>query len=309
MSRPLAILISDIHLSLKAPRCRANEPDWLEAQARSLREIIEVSDRLKIPVVCAGDVFDRYDPSPELVNYAIDELPFMYAVAGNHDLPYHNLGAIQTSAYWTLVKAGKLSDLTPGKFHVLPGFIAYGFPFGVEITTPDDHCVVLKLAVVHDYCWDSGDRKTGFPGAPIEKSAKEHAKKLKGYDIALFGDNHVSSDYQANKGLWIHNHGNLIRRTVDECKRIPTYSVLLNDGTVERVELESAKADLFTIEEPEGQAAEEEITGMEEFVRSLENSPDSRFDFRLAVVRYVAEHQPSLEVRKLLRKILQDKGK
>jgi len=87
-AKVLAILMADIHLSLKAPIWRSAEPDWLDAQARPLKEVKLLQDKYKCPVICAGDIFDRsrktadgWNAPAELINYAIEYLPDdMYAI-------------------------------------------------------------------------------------------------------------------------------------------------------------------------------------------------------------------------------------
>lgn len=307
MSSAVAILISDIHATLKPPRCRGNERNWLDKQAEYFAEILLISRKLRVEIFCAGDIFDRYDPTPELINYMIANMPHMYAVAGNHDLPYHNLNAIRQSAYWTLVQAGKITNLGSDKPEIIPGGIAaYGFAYGQETHPPDDRTGMLRLAVVHDYCWYSKDPKTGFPGAPPEKSIEQHAKRLGGFDVAHFGDNHTPVSRLVGD-LWIFNPGNLIRRTVDECRREPEYGILYDDGTVKRVLLESAAEDKFIADdEPD---ADDELEEIQEFVRGLMDAPDARFDFRQAVERYILEKKPSPQAATILRGVVQSKEK
>lgn len=313
--RPIAILISDIHLSETPPRCRAGEPDWTEAQQRPLREIIRKADELEVDVICAGDIFHKWDPSPALINFALDELPFMYAVAGNHDLPYHDPDREGESAFGTLVRAGKIKRLRTGERSYVgshpsnPGLMAYGFGYGKKITPPDDRREeIVRLAVVHAYIWHELLPDTSYPGAPPEATVGAFKTKLKGYDVALFGDNH--SPFYAKCGKCIvYNHGNLIRRTVDECKRTPEYGILYSDGSIERKPLESAAEDVFEADIPDNDVdkMEEDLEAVEDFIRSINTSGEARFDYAQALERYLADNRVSDAVAKVLRRAVKRK--
>src|SRR5688572_18895632 len=98
---PIAILCADLHLTLRPPLCRADK-NWMLTQRdyllqiRKLQEPAHLKNHLeataKIPVICAGDIFDRWNPPPELVNFALRFLPNgMICVPGQHDLPNHNI--------------------------------------------------------------------------------------------------------------------------------------------------------------------------------------------------------------------------
>jgi hypothetical protein len=127
---------------LKAPVWRSAEEDWLEAQRRPLKEVRELQNEHQCVVICAGDIFDRnrkisdgWDAPAELINFALEELPDgMYAIPGQHDLPNHQYIDIGRSAYWTLVKIGKIKNIAPGHFtNIGPYLQLFGFPPGYSI--------------------------------------------------------------------------------------------------------------------------------------------------------------------------------
>ncbi len=79
----LAILCSDLHLSLKHPLIRIKEPDWMQAQKRVLLQITAIATKYQAPVVFAGDLFDRWDSPAELITFALSYLPDpFYAIPG-----------------------------------------------------------------------------------------------------------------------------------------------------------------------------------------------------------------------------------
>ena len=163
----VAILLADIHLTLNPPIWRSTEPDWLEAQAKVLKEVKELQHKYECPVLCAGDIFNRWNTCPELINFAISHLPdSMYAIPGQHDLPLHQIEDIHRSAYWTLVKAGKIINVEKGKALKINEYKIklYGFPYGAKLIECYDK---LKdwthIAIIHNYFWMENKKYTGAP--------------------------------------------------------------------------------------------------------------------------------------------------
>jgi len=250
-AKVIAIFLADIHLSLKAPLWRSAEPDWLEAQARPLKEVRELQEKYKCLVVYAGDIFDRnkkiadgWNASPELINFAIEYLPNGYAIPGQHDLPNHQYDDIRRSAYWTLAEAGKIKSIKPegvvtintdGKNRL----ILCGFPPGYEIKSmngcKDDRDEGdIWIAVIHDYIWIPGH---SYPKATLESKLKTQPDeynddgKWKGYDVVVYGDNHKGFLTEIGDTA-IFNCGTLMRRKSDEINYKPQVGLLLESGEV-----------------------------------------------------------------------------
>ncbi len=102
----IAILTSDWHLSHKPPIARVEEPDWYAAMERTVTQVVELQNKYDCPLVIAGDLFDKWNPPPQLINFALDELGSLtmraVAVPGQHDLPFHSYDHVESSAYWAL---------------------------------------------------------------------------------------------------------------------------------------------------------------------------------------------------------------
>ncbi len=305
----LAIFCSDLHLSENAPPARSAEPDWLEAQWRTIGQLYSLQGRYECPVICAGDVFDRHNPSPALINWAIEHLPRMYAIPGQHDLPHHRYQDLQQSAYWTLQLAGILKPMHHADHD---GFRFTGFPWETDVKTPSRKTGIKCVAVSHRFVWT---KTTGYPGAPESGTTKSIAKLYKGYDVAVFGDNHQGfrSDMVGGPGVCeraecdrrtIFNCGCLIRRKANERAYRPRVGLLLKDGIVVPHYLDLT-GDLWA-DQPDDEPEMTEMVGaLKDFVAELGNTEAGIPDFKESMERWVRENDCSDRVRKILLEVCQ----
>lgn len=296
----IAILCSDIHLSHKPPIARSAEPDWYAAQARALNELEMLRMAYAVPVICAGDIFDRWNPPCELINFAIEYLPPMYAVPGQHDLPLHNYSDIKKSGYWTLCKANKVINLRPRQgMYDGEGLCIWGFPWGTEvkpIKLPDQN--FFHIAVVHAYIWTAVE-DTGFPGAPAEALTTAWRKRLKGFDVAVFGDNH--------KGLEagnIFNSGTFMRRKSDEKDYKPQVGLLKENGTIVPHYLDCSEDKFLEVEDYEQILKND--GDMRRFVQELSGLGHEGLDFVEAVKQFFQKHPVAKAVRRAILEAIEE---
>lgn len=97
------ILTSDWHLSDSAPLCRT-DADWWETMTTKLLFIDALARSFNnCAVVHAGDLFDNWKPSPQLITFAMHYLPKrFFTIAGNHDIPQHNMDLFHKTGLATL---------------------------------------------------------------------------------------------------------------------------------------------------------------------------------------------------------------
>lgn len=295
----VALLTADWHLSLRPPVARSAEPDWLEAQGRPLKQLNRLANHAlpwPVPLLMAGDLFDRYNPPPELVNWTIQTMPTVYAVPGQHDLQHHSYRDIRKSAYWTLKEAGKVIHLEPGQPVEILGKVplrVHGFPWGFKPAPPEKASgLALEVAVVHRYLWVDGK---GHPGAAPNRHLNTLRKRLRGYDAAVFGDNHVP--FSARVGTCrAFNCGGLQRRRSDEVDHRPSVGVLTADGKIKRHYLDVSK-DLF-LDEPDLEKTKEYLLNAHGFIQELSALNDAVLDFREAIRHALDREQVPEGVRK-----------
>jgi len=305
MKNVIAILCSDIHLSLKAPIARSSEPNWLDATKRSLDELRSVAEKYDVPIVCAGDIFEKSDPKPELINFAIENLPRVYAIPGNHDLKNHRYDEIEKSAYWTLVKAGRIKNLNPeysyrdqeGNRDGYPDgkLVLFAFPWGFNIESLNDHdkdrTDVVYIAVIHHYIYTN--KSNSYPGVSEDNHLSKFRKKLEGYDAVVSGDNHIG--FQNGK---VFNAGTLMRRHINEIDYKPQIGLLHSDGTITPHYLDTSK-DLF-LDEHLAKAKENQELDISRFLQELKSLGSDSLDFKDTVNRYMDSQKTDDDVRTMV---------
>lgn len=288
MPNPVALLCSDLHLSLRQPACRADD-NWLEVQARYLQQLKDLAQ--EVPVICAGDIFDNWNVPPELVNFALENLPDeMVCVPGQHDLPNHRLDLMHRSGYGVLRKAGKIVDISNGLPYIPSnqGFVAWGFPWSQPIRRLKTTHQATKLpctpqtAVIHRYIWTDSDNS--YQGATDNSHFKTFKQELSSYDAVVIGDNHKSWKVELPT-THILNCGTFIRRKMDEALYAPTVGLLYEDGTIKRQRLDVSE-DKFHADAEE---REEIAVNMQEFIDQLKGLGEHGLNFREAVRRRLTD--------------------
>jgi len=306
MKEVFAVACSDIHLCHTCPPARAAEPDWYEAMARPLVQLSQLVADYNVPVICAGDVFDRWNSPPELINFAMNMLPKgMYAIPGQHDLPYHEYEQIRKSAYWTLCESECIVNMIPEA----AGGLRCGYavdddatgwmfpaPWGFQIPVmelEDKQAPPVNILVAHKFVWTSA--RNGYAGAP-EDQRIDNLRGLDGYDIAIFGDNHLAFTVKSS-GCQVVNTGCLIPRKQNERAYQPSVFLLMEDGTVERHKLDCSE-DKWVDPEP-GQDVERPA-GMDEFIEELRGLGADSLDYREAVRQYCEQNKVEQAVLELI---------
>jgi len=304
----IAILTSDYHLSHKPPIWRSNEPDWYEAMLRPLGEIQELSEEYDCPVLCAGDIFDKWNSPAELINFAMKHLPRqLYAIPGQHDLPNHNLQELYRSSFASLTLSGSIDF---AKMFGINNMIVQCFYFGQKIgITESSSKGTLDVALVHDYVW-MGKHK--YPNAPEEKEIPNGRKKPNkymingkyyGYDVIVYGDNHKSFLTHIGKTT-IFNCGTLMRRKSDEVDYKPQVGLLYSDGSVEPHYLDISKDKHLTADEVKEAKLEE--VDMEIFAEELRKLGSSALDFADAIQQFWTKNKTPKKVKDIILKAMGD---
>lgn len=205
-----AIICSDLHLTEQTPICRTD--DYIRAQRNKLNFISDLQKQYKCPVLCAGDIFDHWKPSPWLISFALQHLPDqLIAIPGQHDLPHHNLELIEKSGFWALMQAERI--LYRIKIFNKLGFALYALPFGMKVPekSPIEDVKDKKILMLHQLTW----QKEPWTGADPKVNARKLLKDNPDFDLIITGDNHqaFTEEYE---GRLLINPGSMMRSTADQ---------------------------------------------------------------------------------------------
>lgn len=294
---PIAICCSDLHLSLAPPACR-RDADWMEAQRFYLRQLKRACFRngKTLPVLCAGDIFDRWNAPAELINFALAELPDgMLCVPGQHDLPNHRLDLVHRSAYGVLKSAGKIVDLSDEEWVIPNGLrlVVYGFGWKQPVTKPKNPSKgIPHVAVIHRYVWTAGN---SYTGAQKQDHLISILPELSGYHAAIFGDNHKGFLKLTKRGTFVLNCGGFIRRKIDEVSYTPTIGVLFSDGSIKRRKLDTS-IDSFHYTDKQ----ETPEFNMDTLLTCLEELRDHGLDFREIVEERLRQKDIPQDVKEIV---------
>jgi hypothetical protein len=313
---PIALLGSDLHLSHTCPVARMCEADWYEAMRRVLVFMSQWKQECDVPIILAGDIFHHYREPPELINFCIEHFPEMWAVPGQHDLPYHNIEHVHKSAYHTMCRVGRIHTLLPDEpapLGVRSGgsikrLVLHGFPWGAPLqglnALPGEDGT-YAIAVCHHYVWMRGHE---HPGATQDTYYETLRGKLEGFQLAHFGDNH-SPFYSPGADPYpgILNTGCLMRRRMDEAQHKPALCLLMSDGKVERLELpigdECIAATPANPTTPQSSA----VMDAAELMADLKDAGYVGTDFKLALRMTIQLNKDISEpCRRVLREVLKD---
>ena len=306
----LAVCMSDVHLSLKAPIARSGEKNWLKAMKRSLTEINELAQKHNAILLCAGDIFDKWNVVPELINFALQNLSVMYAIPGNHDLPNHQPELIHRSAFWTLVKAGivKVVGEEPIFLHKprdqKRSITLYGRPFDGKVPKRDKGFLSgknkyglpdLHVLLTHEYLWVPGKQ---YNGATQDTRLGCRVKDFRKFDVVVVGDNHAAFTRTLKNGTHVINCGTVFRRRSDEALYCPRVGLIHEDGEVSEHRLDTSK-DVF-LKSVTKEMEEADDVEMSDFIQELAGLEATGLDFRDAVKQAMRMRKSPKLVRQLM---------
>jgi len=228
MNKPILITTSDWHLRSTVPVSRLAKCWYSVMESRIEQLKHKYPD---VPIAIAGDLFDRPDPPSSLVSWAISILQGMeiYAIPGQHDLPYHRYQARDEGAYGALIKAGTIKDLPAYQWTVVGNMSAavamYSMPW--EHYAPPKESALegpFRLALMHKYLWT--DASNAYVGADQDTHVVGMTEHLKQFDLIAVGDNHIP--WKVPK---IVNHGSLFSMTSAQVGHVPLIGIVYEDGT------------------------------------------------------------------------------
>lgn len=278
MSKVIAILTADWHLCETVPPCRTD--DFLQTQWAKVDFVSGLQQKYKCPVLHAGDLFDHWKPSPELLSMTILHLPKeFHTVYGNHDLPKHSLNLRHKSGIYTLEQAGALRVLPSGHW-------------GEEPETPSIIIKGIEILVWHVMAW--------YVDAPYPGCRQGNAEKLiktyNQFDVIVTGDNHVAFTFMHKNRVFV-NPGSLMRRTAIQIDFEPRVYLLHEDLTTTPIYL---PVNPEAVSREHLQEHEERNERIEAFISALNTDWTVTLSFEENLERFFAENSVRTSVKSLI---------
>ena len=211
------IITADWHIRDDKPRCR-KDTDWYETQRKKIKWVVDLSNSEKCSIIVAGDILHRGTNSQLLENMLLEELRRaeydIFAIPGNHDLPYHSMKQMHKSTFKVLLNAGVLMFIPTNKVDNVHFF-------GFDENIPRD--IHADILVLHTLVLPNGAAMP-FIEAP---TAQELLSRYPNAKTIITGDNHTPFIAKDKERMLI-NPGSLIRQTADQIEHEPRVYIYEN---------------------------------------------------------------------------------
>lgn len=208
-----ALLLGDLHLWDLTPECRKD--NYFETALRKLAWVVEMANKWKCPILQAGDIFDRPNPPPRIINPVIGVLrhlshPFD-CVAGQHDLQNHSMENYKDSGLATLEAAGVVNCIWKRDDITLYGESIKGRCWGQELPTD------AGILIMHKMMWSAPITPDQKPGQALRWINKHKEFAM----LVVSGDNHASFAHRTDDGRLLVNPGSMMRMTGAQINHVP----------------------------------------------------------------------------------------
>jgi DNA repair exonuclease SbcCD nuclease subunit len=287
------IFMSDPHIREDVPVCRTD--DYISTQWKKWDFISKLQKETGATILCAGDLFNHWKPSPNLIRETMIHLPsYFYTIFGQHDLPQHNFELRNKSGIAVLEQSGDLRILSGTHFGMEPSKDA-GKASWYEGRAGGGRTIL----VWHKLVWQG---KRPWPGC-TDPNADEVMDRYPEYDVILTGDNH--KPFVVNKnGRLLVNPGSLMRMAADQIDHKPRVYLYYGDtNEVEPVYIPIRK-DAVSREHIE--AEQERDSRIEAFISKLGDNWELGMSFEQNLKAFQQENNIQPEVMKVIYSAMED---
>lgn len=258
------ILTADWHLRDDKPRCRLDN-DWRESQYQAMLQIVNIANKHNAPLLIIGDIFHWPTVSDQMKTMFFSICATVkngvYPIAGNHDLPAHNIKNIYKSSIGlvlSLIGQVNIFDLRT---------IGRTAHFGGELSGKDSGLYFIHRLVFKDKMPDYIDGIT----------AQELLDEYPDAKVICTGDNHTSFDYESEDGRVVINPGCITRQRSDFKDYDPLVYVLDDEKMTFKKEYIEDKVELVTDEYIKKE--EERNERVDAFIDTIKSTADITLDF------------------------------
>jgi len=285
MQKVTAILTADWHLRDTTPTARTD--DFIAAMWQKVSFVSELQKQYNCPVWHAGDLFNHWKPSPELLTKTLQFLPAQfYTIYGNHDLPQHSIELAHKCGINVLEQANRLTVLSDTHWLQKPR------------RTLKIHN--RNIMINHVMTWQ-GTRP--YPQC-TDPAAARLLRRYKNYDLIVTGHNHVTFTAEVkgnNVTRLLVNPGSLTRMDTTQVQHKPcVFLYFAETNTVEQVFLPIKQGVITDVHVAAKKAREGRIDA---FIATLNTSWQSENSFLHNLHIFMQENEVSEDERKLLNQL------
>jgi len=292
---PTAILTADIHLRTDRPAKRTD--NYFAAQANKIEFIRDLQEEYKCPIFDGGDLFHRWNSSPYLEAWAIENLPNdIHTVAGNHELLEHNINNLEKASLNVLSVANKIKLLCSGSYLTVVTehrvVKLSGFPWNTPLKSAKEKRS-LNVALIHHMITDEDLKYKD------DTALKAHTlfKKMEGFDLIVCGHNHKPFVVEQD-GRLIVSPGSMMRTTKGQMEHRPrVYLWYAGNNTVKPMYLPIEK-DVFAVTQIRKE--EESEKRIESFILALKEEYEVTLSFKKNMENYLAGNKTVKSVEEII---------
>jgi len=286
------ILTADWHLRDDQPPCRTD--NFQEAQWIKVTQVAALQEEFDCPVLHAGDLFHHWKPSPFLISRAIECLPKeFYTVAGQHDLPNHNMKLFYKCGMNTLVQSETVKHIPNGGNFGQDVGVAFRNSYFERNGTID-----RSVGILHRFVWDG--KNVPWPDCK-ETTARKVLKENPQFDLIVTGDYHKPFTYEY-KGRLLVNCGCLTRQVADYADHKPR--VWLWNAEENKVKPHYLVAEKGVVSREHLQVKEERDKRIDAFIARLSNEWEVSISFEENLKRFISSNRLRKSVVDLLIKAI-----
>jgi DNA repair exonuclease SbcCD nuclease subunit len=283
------------------------DDDWLETQRTALAHVSKYAKNFEADVVAIGDIFHSTNETTNEVISLVQEFALMlkeknlklFILAGNHDLPQHNIENINRSAFNILLNSKNIFHLdqikiNDGKFEYATSAISAA-NFGADENT--DAEFVFK----HVLCFPENER---IP--PSDKIVKpsELFMQFKNAKYIFVGDYHRQFIYTKGKTKKLLNPGCLLRQAADMIDYEP--SVLFFDFETGEHTVCPIPDDEKLVTDEYLEREEKRNSRIEAFIERIKENELVTFDFIENVHNFLKSNEIKKEIKDVILELLEN---